>query len=130
MKYYILIALLIVLILVALKQFRSKEKRKYRDLFILVTLLLVFLVGIQVNEYEVGKVNQSNSSQMLAFMENISKNQEVSKSRLAVNSKYIKDEMLIEVDDKIYQINMNTDLSSYKLEETFLINDKINLVKE
>lgn len=93
-------------------------------------LAIVFFAGIQVNEFEVGKANQSNASQMAGFLESVSKSQHVPLKQLAVNSKVIRDEMLIKVDQDFYQINMNTDLSSYKLEETFLINDQINLVEE
>lgn len=93
-------------------------------------LAIVFFAGIQVNEFEVRKANQSNASQMAGFLESVSKSQHVPLKQLAVNSKVIRDEMLIKVDQDFYQINMNTDLSSYKLEETFLINDQINLVEE
>lgn len=129
-KYAIFLGLIVILLVLALKQFRSKEKRKYRDIFVLITLAIVFFAGIQVNEFEVGKANQSNASQMAGFLESVSKSQHVPLKKLAVNSKVIRDEMLIKVDQDFYQINMNTDLSSYKLEETFLINDQINLVEE
>jgi hypothetical protein len=104
---------------------------KYRDLIILVSLGIIFMVGIQINEYEVGKTNRNNSSRMINFLENISDNQQVPASDLSVNSKYVKDEMLVKIGEDYYQINMNADLSSFKLEETYLLNAKdIKLVEE
>ena len=104
---------------------------KYRDLIILVSLAIVFMAGMQVNEYEVGKNDRNNSFQMVNFLDNISENQKKEPKELAVNSKYVKDEMLIKIDNTYYQINMNADLSSFKLEETYLLNvDQVKMVEE
>ena len=130
-KYVLFIGLLALLLGVILKRFHSQDQMKYRDLIILVSLGIVFMVGIQVNEYEVGKNNLNNSSRMINFLENISDNQQVPASNLSVNSKYVKDEMLVKIGEDYYQINMNADLSSFKLEETYLLNAKdIKLVEE
>lgn len=130
-KYLVFVGLLGLLLVIVLKKFRSQNKMKYRDLIILLSLVIIFMAGIQINEYEVGKNNQSNSSQMLNFLDNISENQQVSVDELAVNSKYVKDEMLVRVGKNYYQINMNADLSSFKLEETFLLNEKeVKIIKE
>ncbi|MBO0438249.1 DUF3290 domain-containing protein [Vagococcus fluvialis] len=131
MKYLIFISLLALLLIIILKKFHSRDKMKYRDLIILVSLGIIFMVGIQINEYEVGKTNRNNSSRMINFLENISDNQQVPASDLSVNSKYVKDEMLVKIGEDYYQINMNADLSSFKLEETYLLNAKdIKLVEE
>ncbi|MDT2813539.1 DUF3290 domain-containing protein [Vagococcus carniphilus] len=131
MKYIIFVSLLALLLLVVLKKFRSRDKMKYRDLIILVSLAIVFMAGMQVNEYEVGKNDRNNSFQMVNFLDNISENQKKEPKELAVNSKYVKDEMLIKIDNTYYQINMNADLSSFKLEETYLLNvDQVKMVEE
>ncbi|MGY3766682.1 DUF3290 family protein [Vagococcus vulneris] len=129
-KYIIFIVLLILLLLLILKQFRTLEKMKYRDLVILLSLTIIFFVGIQVNDYEVGKLNQNNSSQMVGFLDKLAKNQHVKAIDLAVNSQSIRDEMIVKIGDDYYQVEMNPDLSSYKLEETFLIQDKVNVIIE
>ncbi|MGF2145298.1 DUF3290 domain-containing protein [Vagococcus fluvialis] len=131
MKYLVFISLLALLLIIILKKFHSRDKMKYRDLIILVSLGIIFMVGIQINEYEVGKTNRNNSSRMINFLENISDDQQVPASDLSVNSKYVKDEMLVKIGEDYYQINMNADLSSFKLEETYLLNAKdIKLVEE
>ena len=130
-KYLLFIALLVLLLVIILKKFHSHDKMKYRDLIILVSLGIVFLVGIQINEYEVGKNDRNNSSRMINFLDNISDSQTIERHKLAVNSKYIKDEMLIKMGETYYQVNMNADLSSFKLEETFLLNaNDAKLIKE
>lgn len=131
MKYLVFISLLALLLIIILKKFHSRDKMKYRDVIILVSLGIIFMVGIQINEYEVGKTNRNNSSRMINFLDNISGNQQVPASYLSVNSKYVKDEMLVKIGEDYYQINMNADLSSFKLEETYLLNAKdIKLIKE
>lgn len=131
MKYFIFMGLLGILLGIILKTFHSRDKMKYRDLIILISLAIVFGVGIQINEYEVGKMNQNNSSQMINFLDNISESKNNLPEKLAVNSKYVKDEMLIKIDDDYYQIDMNADLSSFKLEETYLMNaSQVKLIEE
>ncbi|AQP53496.1 DUF3290 family protein [Vagococcus penaei] len=129
-KYILLILLLVALLLIVWKQFRSRERVKYRDLVILLSLTIMFFVGIQVNDYEVGKLNQNNSAQMVEFLESLAKRQKVAVDDLSVNSRSIKDEMIIKMFDNYYQVNMSNDLSSYKLEETFLIHDTVKNVIE
>lgn len=130
-KYFVFIGLSGFLLAFILKTFHSRDKMKYRDLIILISLTIVFSVGIQINEYENGKINQNNSSQMINFLDNINESKNYSTERLAVNSKYVKDEMLIKIDDDYYQIDMNADLSSFKLEETYLMNaNQVKLIKE
>lgn len=130
-KYALFIGLLGLLLFVILKKFQNRDQMKYRDLIILVSLAIVFVAGIQINEYEVGKTNRNNSTQMLNFLDNISESQKKDNKELAVNSKYVKDEMLIKIDDTYYQINMNADLSSFKLEETYLLNaNQVKLMEE
>jgi membrane-associated HD superfamily phosphohydrolase len=52
MKYLVFISLLALLLIIILKKFHSRDKMKYRDLIILVSLGIIFMVGIQINEYE------------------------------------------------------------------------------
>lgn len=130
LKFGLLSGLLVLLLVLILKQYNSREKRKYRDLVILISLVILFQVGMQINKFEVGKTNQDNSSQMVVFLDNMARSQDVSPRDLMVNAKIVKDEMLIKIKEDYYQVNLNSDFSSYKLEETFLINDTINEIKE
>lgn len=128
---YLLVIVTLLLLLVFLRRTKKKERSKYRDLIMLFSLVLVFLVGIQFNGYQKGKVDKGNLSQMIVFLNSVEKNQQVSSSELSVNSRYLKDEMLLKIGDDYYQVNFNNDNSSFGLEETFLVNDQhINMVRE
>lgn len=130
-KYLLVIVTLLLLLLVFLRRTKKKERSKYRDLIMLFSLVLVFLVGIQFNGYQKGKVDKGNLPQMIVFLNSVEKNQQVSSSELSVNSRYLKDEMLLKIGDDYYQVNFNNDNSSFGLEETFLVNDQhINMVRE
>lgn len=129
-KYIILIVLLAILLATVLVSFKSKQKMKYRDLIILVSLAIVFLVGIQIHEYNIGKNNKNNSEHMINFLDNISAKQLKEPKEISVNSKYVKDEMLVKMDDKYYQVNMNADLSAFTLEETYLMNAQNVIIVE
>lgn len=130
-KYLLVIVTLLLPLLVFLRRIKKKERSKYRDLIMLFSLVLVFLVGIQFNGYQKDKVDKGNLSQMIVFLNSVEKNQQVSSSELSVNSRYLKDEMLLKIGDDYYQVNFNNDNSSFGLEETFLVNDQhINMVRE
>jgi len=130
-KYFILITLLFLLFWITLKTFRSQNKMKYRDLIILISLTIAFITGIQINQYEIGKNNKNNSSQMVNFLDNIGNSNNISPENLSANSKYLKDEIIIKIGTDYYQVDMNSDLSSFKLEETNLMNsDDVKMVKE
>jgi len=131
LKYFILITLLFLLFWITLKTFRSQNKMKYRDLIILISLTIAFITGIQINQYEIGKNNKNNSSQMVNFLDNIGNSNNISPENLSANSKYLKDEIIIKIGTDYYQVDMNSDLSSFKLEETNLMNsDDVKMVKE
>lgn len=120
-KYLLVIVILLLLLLVFLRRTKKKERSKYRDLIMLFSLVLVFLVGIQFNGYQKGKVDKGNLSQMIVFLNSVEKKLADSSSELSVNSRYLKDEMLLKIGDDYYQVNFNNDNSSFGLEETFLV---------
>lgn len=122
-KYLLVIVALIIILLFILRRSKSKSRLKYRDLIILLSLLLVFLIGIQTNDYQKGKVEKGNYSQMLVFLNSVSNKKAIKPEKLSVNYKYLKDEMVLKIDDKFYQVNFNSDFTTFKLEETVLVND-------
>ena len=122
-KYLLVIVALLIVLLLILRRSKSKSRLKYRDLIILLSLLLVFLIGIQTNDYQKGKVERGNYSQMLTFLNSVGNKQKINSDKLSVNYKYLKDEMVLKVGDKFYQVNFNSDFTTFKLEETVLVND-------
>jgi len=122
-KYLLVIVALLIVLLLILRRSKSKSRLKYRDLIILLSLLLVFLIGIQTNDYQKGKVERGNYSQMLTFLNSVGNKQKINPDKLSVNYKYLKDEMVLKVGDKFYQVNFNSDFTTFKLEETVLVND-------
>lgn len=126
LKYGIILILLLALFFVVMKNFRNRVKTKYRDLTFILLLSIILLAGIQLNDYKLGRVNKDNNSKMLVFIDSASKNLEVNKKNIAINSTNLMDQMVIKIGERYYQVNFNTDYSSYNLEEAYIINDQIN----
>ncbi|MFC0233344.1 DUF3290 family protein [Vagococcus entomophilus] len=126
LKYGIILILLLALFFVVMKNFRNRVKTKYRDLTFILLLSIILLAGIQLNDYKLGRVNKDNNSKMLVFIDSASKNLEVNKKNIAINSTNLTDQMVIKIGERYYQVNFNTDYSSYNLEEAYIINDQIN----
>ncbi|MGX4687291.1 DUF3290 family protein [Vagococcus sp. JNUCC 83] len=123
-QYLLIILILLITLLFILKRSKNKSRLKYRDLIILLSLLLVFLIGIQTNDYQKGKIERGNYSQMLFFLNSVSKKKSVDPEVISVNYKYLKDEMVLKIHNKYYQVNFNNDFTTFKLEETVLVNDE------
>lgn len=126
LKYGIILILLLALFFVVMKNFRNRVKTKYRDLTFILLLSIILLAGVQLNDYQLGRVNKDNNSKMLVFIDSASKNLEVNKKNIAINSTNLTDQMVMKIGKRYYQVNFNTDYSSYNLEEAYIINDQIN----
>jgi len=123
-QYLLVILVLLIVLLFILRRSKNKSRLKYRDLIILLSLLLVFLIGIQTNDYQKGKAEKGNYSQMLFFLDAVSKKKLVDPETISVNYKYLKDEMVLKINNKYYQVNFNSDFTTFKLEDTVLVNDE------
>lgn len=128
-KYFVIFAALICLIILFSLHLRHRMQTKYRDLAMIVFLLLLFLLGVQYTDYLQNQSNLSQTSQMVSFVKQIAKEKQVKETEVYVNSTQIKDGMIIKLDDSFYQVKLNVDQTSYILQKSFLVNRKINIVK-
>ncbi|AYJ41083.1 DUF3290 domain-containing protein [Lactiplantibacillus pentosus] len=110
--------------------YRHKTDLKYRDLFIIMVLLLLLLVGIQYNEWESLQNSFNQKSQVTQIMQRVAKEKGVKKTAVWSNTSSVSSGMLIKVQDHIYNVTVNTDGNSYTLTKATPIQSKINYVKE
>ncbi|KRO09098.1 hypothetical protein IV64_GL000225 [Lactiplantibacillus xiangfangensis] len=110
--------------------YRHKTDLKYRDLFIIMVLVLLLLVGIQVNEWQTLQSSFTQKSQVTQIMQRVAKEKGVAKTTVWSNTSTVSSGMLIKVQDQIYNVTINPDGNSYTLTTATPIQQPLNYVKE
>ncbi|WP_430607005.1 hypothetical protein IGJ55_000030 [Enterococcus sp. AZ170] len=128
-KYFFIFGVLIVMIIAFSLYMRHRIQTKYRDLSIITFLLLLFLLGVQYSDYTQNQSKNSQSSQMVNFVKQISKEKGVDKKEILVSSTQLVDGTLVKIEDKYYKTILSTDQNSYVLEEAHLMNSDIIITK-
>lgn len=129
LKYIIIFSTLLVTIVVFSLYMRHRLQTKYRDLTIIAFLFLLFMLGVQYSEYTNSESAHSQSSQMVNFVNVLSKQKNVSVNDIYANSFQLVDGVIIKIKDSYYKVNLSADQNTYILQETWLTNPNINLLK-
>ena len=103
---------------------------KYRDLFVIMVLVLLLLLGVQYNEWQTLQIIFSQKSQVTQIMQRIATEKGVPTTRIWANTSTISNGLLIKVDQRIYNVTINTDGNSYTLSPATPIQHPLHYVKE
>ncbi|WP_308640798.1 DUF3290 domain-containing protein [Paenibacillus nuruki] len=127
LKYiFIFVALILLLILFSLYM-RKRIETKYRDLSIILLLVIVFLIGVQYSDYTQDQSTYSKYSQMVQFVHQLAKDQQLDETQISVNSTTLVDEVIIKTPTQYYTAHFNDDMSAYTLETVYLVNPDIRV---
>ncbi|RRK11772.1 DUF3290 domain-containing protein [Lactiplantibacillus garii] len=133
---HILIQLAVISIIIVIIAFlswlwyRHKTDLKYRDLFIIMVLVLLLLIGVQFNEWQTLQSSFTQKSQVTQIMQRVAKEKGVAKTAVWSNTSTVSSGMLIKVQRQIYNVTVNTDGNSYTLTPATPIQQPLNYVKE
>ena len=106
----------------AVKAYREKHDSKFRELSIISILTLVAVVLIGISNFQISKSNNDQFQRSLHFIEVISKELDVKKETVYVNTSAATDGAILKVGKDYYRAIAGSDPDSYLLE-------KINLYK-
>ncbi|KRN01235.1 hypothetical protein FD13_GL001198 [Levilactobacillus senmaizukei DSM 21775 = NBRC 103853] len=126
----LLIALLVVFIGLFVHYLRNRWNVKYKDLSIITGVLLLLVLGLQINSLVSLQSATKQSGEISATVQQAAKHLKVSPSSLSINSTSVSDNLLIKSSQGYYRLDYNTDGSAFILEKVTLENPKIKLVKE
>ena len=128
MKYIAIFVALAALLLVTTLYLRHRLETKYRDLSIIFLLLIVLLLGLQYNQYQQNQAYADNTSRMVTFLNSVKEVKHVSSEEIRVNSRSLSNGMILNIQDKYYEVHFNNDFSAYSLSAINLVNPNINLI--
>lgn len=130
LKYIIIFGTLFALIAFFILYMRHRLQTKYRDLTIIAFLFLLFISGIQYQDYTDSQNIHSKSSQMVNFVRLLSKEKGVDINSIFSNSVQLSDGIIIKIDDRYYRIHLSLDQQTYSLEKVWLTNPEIKIIKK
>ncbi|ANF95550.1 DUF3290 domain-containing protein [Paenibacillus bovis] len=128
LKYIFIFVALIILLIVFSLYLRHRIQTKYRDLSIILLLVIVFLIGVQYSDYTRDQSTYSKYSQMVQFMHQMAKDQHLDETTLSVNATTLSDGIILKAQDTYYAARFTSDMNAYTLQEVYLVNPDIKMV--
>lgn len=113
----------------ALKAYREKHDSKFRELSIISILTLVAVVLIGISNFQISKSNNDQFQRSLHFIEVISKELDVKKESIYVNTSAATDGAILKVGKDYYRAIAGSDPDSYLLEKINLYKTDVELVE-
>ena len=130
--FIIIVAVLLALLILGVQILRNGFTSRYRDLMIILSLIVMFLLGLEYQEYNRMKTYSEDSSRMAQFLHSFSSNRSVPSNQLAVNSLKIRNGMILKVSDAYYEVQFNPEFSTYTITRVYKVSptDRIHDVED
>ena len=128
LKYVVIFISLCALLFVTVLYLRHQLETKYRDLSIIFLLLIIFLFGVQYSQYAQNQVYANDTSRMVTFLTSVKESQQVAAEEIRVNSRSLSNGMILNIQDKYYEVHFNNDFTAYNLLPIHLVNPNINVI--
>lgn len=128
LKYVVIFIALCALLFVTVLYLRHQLETKYRDLSIIFLLLIIFLFGVQYSQYEQNQVYANDTSRMVTFLTSVKESQQVTAEEIRVNSRSLSNGMILNIQDKYYEVHFNNNFTAYNLLPIHLVSPNINVI--
>lgn len=119
--FIIFVAILLSLLIVGIQVLRNGFTSRYRDLTVILSLIIVFFLGLEYQEYGRIKNYSEDSSRMAQFLHSFSNDRGVTEEQLAVNSLKVKNGMILKVNDAYYEVQFNPDFTTYTITRVYTV---------
>lgn len=113
----------------AAKAYRNKHDSKFRELSIISILTLVVVVLISISNFQNSQSNNDQFQRSLLFIEVISKELDVKKEDVYVNTSAATDGAILKVGEVYYRAIAGSDSDRYLLEKMDLYKTDVELVE-
>ena len=128
LQYIMTSILLVALLVVGVKIMYNRFDTKFRDLGIIIVLGLVFLLGLQVNDYTRDVNSAEESSYMVKFLNNLSERADVPKDKIRVNTLRVQDRMIVNIEEAYFEVTFTMNKDGYSLRPVEMINSNPKVV--
>lgn len=128
LQYSMTSILLVALLIVGVKVMYNRFDTKFRDLGIILVLGLVFLLGLQVNDYTHDVNSAEESNYIVQFLNNLSERANVPKDKIRVNTLRVQDRMIVNIEEAYFEVTFTMNKDGYSLRPVEMINNNLKIV--
>ena len=125
--YGITIAASLLVLYYSWRYFRHRFVTRYRDLSVILLLIVLILVGVQVEQVLVKHQNQWQANQIIPFVLAVAKDHNLKPSQVMVNQTTLKDGLLVRFAGRDYQLQLSADHNSYVLQRAHVIDHQVRV---
>ena len=119
--FIIIVAVLLALLILGVQVLRNGFTSRYRDLMIILSLIVVFFLGLEYQEYGRMKNYSEDSSRMAQFLHSFSADRGVDEGQLAVNSLKVRNGIILKVSDAYYEVQFNPEFTTYTITRVYTV---------
>lgn len=116
-QWAIMAGLFIVLLIMGFFWIRRRLDYKFKEVGILIIVLLLLLAGIQLNTYYNAEASDNQYAQMIGTLQTVAKSMKIEPNKLKMNRTDLNVDPIVEVEGEFYLIHMSDDKSSYLIEK-------------
>ena len=127
LKYGVMAIAVLVMLGGLTSYMRHRLQTKYRDLALMMLLVLVFFGGVQYTDYKQANSQRDQTSQMAGFLASVAKDQDVPQKQVYANATQLSDGIVLRIAKRYYRVDLSADASSYVLHRTHLVNHDVQL---
>lgn len=127
--YVLTLIATVAMIIFTILYLRNRFATRYRDLGIIALLFLLLFVGTQYEKYTQINMQKSQATQIIPFIKSVARDENVKPSDILVNSTTLVNGMIVRVDSKNvdYQLNLNDDRNTYTLTQAHVIDHRVDV---
>lgn len=125
--YGITIAASLLVLYYSWRYFRHRFVTRYRDLSVILLLIVLILVGVQVEQVLAKHQNQWQANQIIPFVLAVAKDHNLKPSQVRVNQTTLKDGLLVRFAGRDYQLQLSADHNSYVLQRAHVIDHQVRV---
>jgi hypothetical protein len=125
---YVIIMILLLLLLGTLFYYlRHRLQTKYRDLGIIIFLLILIFGGLQMTNMEQSQAQYSQSTRLRPFIRAVARDHHLAIHQVVVNSTTLTDGIIVRFNKKDYRVNFSPNGDNYTLTRTHVVDHHVNI---
>ncbi|KRL40172.1 hypothetical protein FD01_GL002332 [Lacticaseibacillus manihotivorans DSM 13343 = JCM 12514] len=112
---------------------RDRNLTKYRDLLIIIELIVLLTIGIQARDVQANRSALKNSQAVTTLLTSIAKNEHLKPSQVYASDKSVYSGLLIQLKrdrKQTYVITVDPNGKSYQLNHTHLVSDHVTYIED
>ena len=125
--FVIFVVILLALLGVGIQVLRKGFTSRYRDLTVILSLIIVFFLGLVYQEYGRVKNYSEDSSRMAQFLHSFSAERNIPEEQLAINSLKVRNGMILKVSDAYYEVQFNPEYTTYTTTRVYKVSPEDRL---